>query len=162
MSWLRLRPGLLPGTALPGFERLDEDGTLHRLSDYAGRWLLLFFYPQDNSPGCIREACRFNDDLELFHALGAEVLGCSGQDAASHRLFRQACRLRYRLLSDPGRVLREAWQAPHMLRLVDGRCSYLVDPQGILRWVHHGPRPEEHPALALEALRKLNPPAKGT
>jgi peroxiredoxin Q/BCP len=155
MSWFRLRPGIQAGAHPPDFERLDEEGRAHRLSDYRGRWLLLFFYPQDNSPGCIREACRFNDDFEAFQELGADILGCSGQDAASHRVFRQACRLRYRLLSDPGRVLREAWQVPHFLRLIDGRCSYLIDPQGVLRWVHNDAgRPEEHSARALAFLKE--------
>jgi peroxiredoxin Q/BCP len=154
VSWLRLHPGLGPGAAAPAFALADEDGVLHRLEDYRGRWLLLFFYPQDGSPGCLREACRFNDALDDFRALGAEVLGCSGQGAASHRRFREACRLRYRLLTDPGRAVREAWQVPHFLRLIDGRCSYLVDPQGVLRWVHHDKAPETHVTGGLEFLRR--------
>lgn len=153
MSLLRLKPGLAPGAVLPGFALTDETGALHRLEDYRGRWLLLFFYPQDNSPGCIREACRFNDSLDEFRELGAEILGCSGQDAASHRGFREACRLRYRLLSDPGRVLREAWKVPHLLRLVDGRCSYLAGPDGTLRWVLNDANPERHVDGGLAFLR---------
>lgn len=155
MSWLRLRPGLAPGDPAPDFERLDEDGARHSLGAHAGRWLLVFFYPRDGSSGCMREACRFNDDFDAFQALGCDVLGCSGQDAESHRRFRQGCRLRYRLLSDPGRAMREAWKAPHFLRLLDGRCSYLIDPQGIVRWVYHNAgKPEEHSARALAFLKE--------
>ncbi len=155
MSWLRYRPGLRPGDQAPGFERLDEEGRLHRLEDYRGHWLLVFFYPQDGSSGCMREACRFNDDLDLFSELGCSVLGCSGQDAESHRRFRQGCRLRYRLLSDPGRVMREAWRTPHFLRLIDGRSSYLIDPQGIVRWAYSDAgKPEQHPARALAFLKE--------
>jgi peroxiredoxin Q/BCP len=155
VSWLRLGPGLRAGDPAPDFERSDEDGTLHRLSDYRGRWLLLFFYPEDNTPGCIREACRFNDDYDAFAAEGAVILGCSGQDAASHRRFREGCRLRYRLLTDPGRVLRDAYRVPTWFRLADGRCSYLIDPQGIIRWVFHSESdPEAHAVGALQHLRQ--------
>jgi peroxiredoxin Q/BCP len=146
---------LAPGDPAPDFERTDEDGALHRLRDYRGRWLLLFFYPEDNTPGCIREACRFNDEFDAFAELGAAILGCSGQDAASHRRFREGCRLRYRLLTDPGRVLREAYKVPTWLRFADGRCSYLIDPQGIVRWAFHSESdPEAHAAGALEQLRQ--------
>lgn len=156
MSWYRLKAGLQPGQAAPAFDGLDEEGQHQRLQDYRGRWLLLFFYPQDGSPGCIREACRFNDDFDAFSILGASLLGCSGQDAASHQRFREGCRLRYRLLTDPGRVIREAWQVPHIFRLIDGRCSFLIDPQGIVRWVYANARqPEQHSALALETLRRF-------
>jgi peroxiredoxin Q/BCP len=155
MALLRLAPGLKPGDPAPDFDRLDEDGARHTLGGYRGRWLVLFFYPKDNSSGCMKEACRFNDDFDLFQDLGADILGCSGQDAESHRRFRRGCRLRYRLLSDPGRAMRDAWQVPHFLRVLDGRCTFLIDPQGILRWVHNqASRPEEHSSRALAFLRQ--------
>jgi peroxiredoxin Q/BCP len=155
MSLWRFYPGLRPGDAAPDFECLDEEGRPHRLDWYRGRWLLLFFYPRDNTPVCVRQACAFNDSFDDFQTLGCDVLGCSGQDAGSHRRFRQACRLRYRLLSDPGRVLREAWKVPHFLRLIDGRCSFLIDPQGIVRWVYHKiGKPEQHSARALAFLKE--------
>lgn len=155
MSWLRLRPGLRVGRPVPDFDRLDEEGERHTLARYLGGWWLVFFYPRDGSSGCMREACRYNDDWDDFQALGCRVLGCSGQDAESHRRFRQGCRLRYRLLSDPGRVMREAWGVPHLFRLLDGRGSYLVDPQGVLRWACHDlRRPEAHSPRALAFLKE--------
>jgi peroxiredoxin Q/BCP len=155
LSILRLEPGLAPGDAAPAFDRLDSEGRQHRLFDYLGRWLVVFFYPKDNTPGCIREACRFGDDYDRFRELGAEVLGISGDDQASHVRFREGCRLRYQLLSDPDRAMREAWKVPHWLRLLDGRTTYVVDPQGIIRFVFNDrAQAEEHPVRALRFLKE--------
>ena len=155
MALLRLRPGLKAGDPAPDFDCPDEQGRRWRLADLRGRWLVLFFYPKDNTPICLKEACRFNDDYEDFSRLGAEVLGCSGQGAESHRLFSQACRLRYRLLTDQDGSLRRAFKVPDLLGFFPGRTTYLVDPQGLIRFVHddrvHG---DSHPALALAALRQ--------
>jgi peroxiredoxin Q/BCP len=155
MALLRLRPGLKVGDPAPDFDCPDEDGKRWSLAELKGRWLVLFFYPRDNTPICLKEACIFNDDYAEFRGLGAEVLGCSGQDAASHRRFRQACRLQYRLLSDVDGALRRAFKTPDLLGLFPSRTTYLVDPQGVIRFVHddraHG---DTHPALALKALRQ--------
>jgi peroxiredoxin Q/BCP len=155
LSLFRVRPGLAPGDAAPDFQLQDQDGRLHRLQDHAGRWLVVFFYPKDNTPGCIREACRFGDDYDRFRALGAEVLGVSGDDQASHQRFREGCRLRYPLLSDPGRVMREAWQVPHWMKAFDGRTTYVVGPQASIRFVFNDrARAEEHPQRALAFLEQ--------
>ena len=155
MSLFRFRPGLSPGDAAPAFELLDQDGRARRLQDHVGRWLVVFFYPKDNTPGCIREACRFGDDYDRFQALGAEVLGVSGDDQASHQRFRKGCRLRYPLLSDPGRVMREAWKVPHWLKTFDGRTTYVVDPQGSIGFVFNDrAQAEAHPVRALAFLEK--------
>jgi peroxiredoxin Q/BCP len=160
--WLRLRPGLKVGDAAPGFDLLDQDGRRHRLEDYRGRWLVVFFYPKDNTPGCIREACRFGDDYDQFRALGAEVLGVSGDGSESHQRFREGCRLRYQLLSDPGRVLREDWGLPHFFRRLDGRSTFVLDPAGIVRFVHNRrTRAEDHPVRALAFLQsQATPPQR--
>ncbi len=151
----RLWPGLKPGDAAPDFDLLDQDGRSHRATDYRGRWLVLFFYPKDNTPGCVREACRFGDDHQLFKDLGAEIVGISGDAQASHLSFRQTCRLRYDLLSDPERSVRDAWKVPHILRALEGRTTYVVDPQGIVRFVYDQRlKAEQHPVLALEFLRQ--------
>lgn len=152
---LRLRPGLKPGDHAPDFSLLDQDGRPHALGDYRGRWLVVFFYPKDNTPGCIREACRFGDDFDLFRELGADIVGISGDDPASHLRFRQSCRLRYDLLSDPGRRTREAWKVPHFLRALEGRTTYVVDPAGVIRFVFDQRlQAEEHPIRALAFLKQ--------
>jgi peroxiredoxin Q/BCP len=155
LSLFRFRPGLAVGDTAPGFDLLDQDGRARRLQDHAGRWLVVFFYPKDNTPGCIREACRFGDDYDRFQALGAEVLGVSGDDQASHQRFREGCRLRYPLLSDPGRVMREAWGVPHWLKALDGRTTYVVGPQGRIGFVFNDrAQAEAHPQRALAFLEK--------
>jgi len=102
----------------------------------------------------VREAARFSDDYDEFKALGAEVLGCSGQGAESHRSMRETGRLKYHLLCDEDRRLREAWLIPHFLRLSEGRVTVMVDPQGVVRYVHEDALDGEgHVALSLAFLR---------
>ena len=152
---VRLKPGLKLGDPAPDFSLIDQDGVQRSLADYRGRWLVVFFYPKDNTPGCIREACRFGDDHGLFQALGADIVGISGDDPASHRRFRQSCRLRYDLLSDPDRSMRQAWKVPHFLRALEGRTTYIVDPAGSIRFVFDQRlQAEEHPIRALSFLKQ--------
>jgi peroxiredoxin Q/BCP len=150
LSLWRFTPGLAVGDPAPPFDLEDAQGRRHSLQDYRGRWLVVFFYPKDNTPGCIREACRFGDDYDRFKAAGAEVLGVSGDDRDSHVRFRQGCRLRYQLLSDPQRAMREAWQVPHLFKAFNGRTTYIVDPEAKIAFVFSDrARAEEHPVLAL-------------
>lgn len=125
--------GLKPGSSAPEFDLLDESGARHTLADYRGRWLAVFFYPMDLTPVCVREACAFNDHWDSFKALGAEVLGCSTQDAASHRRMSAACRLRYPLLCDVDKAMRKAWNVCGLPGL--RRATFLVDPSGTVRFV---------------------------
>ncbi len=76
------------GDAAPTFELQDQDGVVHRLQDYAGRTLVLYFYPRDNTPGCTKEACSFRDEYADLAESGVEVLGVSTDSAASHTKFR--------------------------------------------------------------------------
>jgi peroxiredoxin Q/BCP len=155
MALLRMHTGLKPGDLAPPFDCLDEDSKRHQLADYAGRWLVLFFYPKDGTPICAKEACQFNEDWDSFQSLGADVLGCSVQDAESHRQFRKACRLRYRLLTDLEGAMLRAYQVPHVLGRFRGRSTFLIGPDGRVRFVHDD-RVDglSHPALALSALRQ--------
>lgn len=160
MTFLRWQPGLGVGDAAPDFDCPDEDGKQHRLADYRGRWLVLFFYPKDDTPICLKEACAFNDDWDEFRRLGAEVLGCSTQGAESHKRFREACRLRYRLLTDEHGRVRNAFKVPHLLGLFTARCTFLIDPQGSIRFTLQDQEDGlAHPARALEALRAAQAPA---
>lgn len=106
--WM-LRPGTqrTEGSAAPDFALQDQNGQTHRLSDYAGRWLVLYFYPRDDTPVCTREACRFRDDIGTLGKLDAAVVGVSVDSTRSHADFSRKYGLPFPLLSDPdGRTAR--------------------------------------------------------
>src|SRR3981081_2674381 len=92
---------LQPGDPAPQFTLADQDGTPVDLGAYRGRKVVVYFYPQGDTPGCTREACQFNDALSGFEGVGVEVLGISADDADSHRRFRAKYGLGFRLLTDP-------------------------------------------------------------
>jgi len=153
MTLWRFRRGLKVGDRAPAFDVPDETGERHHLSDYRGRWLVVFFYPLDNSPVCLREACAFNDQWDLFRGQGAEILGCSGQGAASHQDMSDACRLRYRLLCDVDGTMRKAWGVPMGFSFGGSRISFVVDSEGIVRFVFKNLiRGRDHAALTLKFL----------
>jgi peroxiredoxin Q/BCP len=99
--WM-LRPGgrLPEGSAAPDFSLQDQEGRTHRLGDYAGRWLVLYFYPKDDTPGCTKEACAFRDNFAQLDRLDAKVFGISRDDAARHVKFKEKFNLNFPLLSD--------------------------------------------------------------
>lgn len=146
------------GDRAPAFSLPDQDGKVHSLGDYAGRWVLLYFYPKDNTPGCTKEACAIRDAWSDFGRLGAAVLGVSKDSVTSHRGFADKHRLPFTLLSDEGREMIAAygaWQKKKMAgREYMGivRMSYLVDPEGRIAKVYPKVKPEGH---ALEVLRDL-------
>ena len=134
-----------------------DDGTAveasRQLSDFADRWLVLYFYPRDFTEGCTIEARGFQRDLQAFHRAGAEVVGVSADSAESHAEFCGSEALAYPLLSDPGGVVSKrygSWIPPF-----SQRHTFLIDPEGVLRerWV--AVRPSGHSQEVLAALRQL-------
>jgi len=97
------------GDKAPGFTLPDENGKMVSLSDYAGKWLVVYFYPKDDTPGCTKEACDFTDNVNEFAGLNAEVVGISRDDAASHQKFMLKYNLGVTLLSDPDHAIHEAY-----------------------------------------------------
>lgn len=150
---------LLVGGAAPDFTLEDQDGTLVRLADYRGRWLVLYSYPRDNTPGCTQEAKDFSGLLEEFRALGAEVMGVSPDKPACHRGFQEKQGLGLRLLSDPGHLMLEPWGAWGLKKFMGReflgvlRTTWLVDPQGgvAARWSKV--KVKGHAQEVLETLR---------
>lgn len=120
------------GEAAPAFQLPDQNGKLHSLSDYPGRWVVLYFYPKDDTPGCTQEACAFRDDLHKLTALGAQVIGVSVDDTGSHAKFSQKYHLPFPLLADKGGKTAENYGALLNLGLVKfaRRYTFLIDPQG--------------------------------
>ena len=92
---------LVVGRKAPAFTLPDQDGQKVKLSDLKGRWVVLYFYPNDDTPGCTTQACEFTAGIKGFESIDATVLGCSGNSAESHRKFIAKYKLKVRLLSDP-------------------------------------------------------------
>ena len=107
------------GKKAPDFELPDQDGVMHKLSDYAGKKVILYFYPKDNTPGCTKQACGFSERYPQFAEKGAVILGVSKDSVASHKRFEEKYGLAFTLLADPERKVIEKylWASlgPHIL-----------------------------------------------
>ena len=126
---------LSSGDRAPQIALTDQNGVERRSDQLAGKALVLFFYPKDDTPGCTMEACAFRDSYADLQALGAEVWGVSGDDAGSHQRFASRHNLPYPLLVDRGNQLRKALGVPAVLGLLPGRVTYVVDGEGVIRHV---------------------------
>ncbi len=124
------------GSQAPDFDLEDQTGTHHRLSDYRGRWVVLYFYPKDDTPGCTKEACGFRDAGAALAELDAVVLGVSADDRESHARFATKYQLDFPLLVDPDKQVLEAYHAYGEKRMYGRvyqgvlRVTYLIGPDG--------------------------------
>jgi len=129
---------LAKGTKAPYFEGHDEDGNLVKLTDFAGKKLVLYFYPKDSTPGCTAEACDLRDNYERFLALGYNVIGVSRDSAASHKKFIEKYELPFHLIADTDLVILkayEAWGEKKMYgKVTEGtlRTTYVIDENGVI------------------------------
>ena len=145
------------GDKAPDFELATSSGETVRLSDYLGKkTVVLYFYPKDFSPGCTKEACAFRDNYELFKDAGAEVIGVSSDTMESHSSFSAKLSLPFKLLSDKGGKVRETFGVPSSLGMVPGRVTYVIDKQGIVRYIFNSQiNPERHMEESLNIVRSL-------
>ena len=126
------------GTPAPYFEGHNENGDLMRLTDYAGKKLVLYFYPKDSTPGCTAEACDLRDNYERFLALGYEVLGVSRDSAASHQRFIAKYELPFHLIADTDLSILKAYEAWGKKKMygkeTEGtlRTTYVIDENGVI------------------------------
>jgi peroxiredoxin Q/BCP len=122
----------------PDFSLPDQHGKLHQLADYHGKWLVLYFYPKDDTPGCTKQACTFRDDIVSLRKLGAEVVGVSVDDSASHAEFAKKYKLPFPLLADPqGDVAARYGSITNLVMLKFAkRNTFLIDPQGKIAKVY--------------------------
>lgn len=126
------------GTQAPDFELPDQNGAMHRLKDYRGKKVILYFYPKDNTPGCTKQACGFSERYPQITEKGAVVLGVSKDSVASHKRFEEKYGLVFPLLADPERKVIEAydvWKEKKNYGKVSMgvvRTTYLIDENGII------------------------------
>ena len=160
MGWLdRLgggEAGVKAGERAPEFTLPDADGKPVRLADFRGRPLVLYFYPQDETPGCTKEACSFRDQFEDFRDAGAAVVGVSSDSSESHRKFAARHRLPFTLLADTDGRVREQYRIPKTLGLLPGRVTFVIDADGVVRHQFNSQlAATRHVAEALRVVREI-------
>jgi len=149
------------GDVAPDFSLPDQDGAAVSLADYSGSWVVLYFYPRDDTPGCTAEACEFTEGIETFRGLDASVLGCSPDSAETHRKFIEKYRLAVRLLSDPDHLAMEpfgAWGEKNMYGKVTVgviRSTVIIDPEGRIAHRWKRVKAKGHAAKVRERLAAL-------
>ena len=142
----------------PDFALKDSEGVEHALADYIGKWVVLYFYPKDDTPGCTIEACGMRDSRDDLIALGTEVIGVSRDDAASHEKFKAKYNLNFTLLSDPDHKTMEAygaWGAKMFGKIGVQRKTFIIDPQGQVVKVYGRVTPVGHGDQVVAELKSL-------
>jgi peroxiredoxin Q/BCP len=146
----------------PNFELADQDGKIQKLEDYSGKWVVLYVYPRDNTPGCTKEACNFRDERDVIAKEGnATVIGLSKDSVASHKKFADKHHLNFTLLSDPEHTLIEAlgaWKPKKFMgREMMGvhRNTYIIDPSGKIAKEYLGVNPVTHASEIIDDLKTL-------
>jgi peroxiredoxin Q/BCP len=145
------------GEPAPTFSLPDQHGTLHALDDYRGQWVVLYFYPKADTPGCTREACAFRDDLHKLKKLGAQVLGVSVDDSDSHAKFAEKYHLPFPLLADAGGNTAAAYGALTNLGLfrIAKRHTFLIDPAGNVAKIYTKVDTSRHSQEIIDDLTRL-------
>jgi len=158
------RSGEVPqvGKPAPDFSLPDQNSKLHELKDYRGKWLVLYFYPKDDTPGCTQEACAFRDDLHQIVELGAQVVGVSVDDTSSHAEFAKKYSLPFPLLSD--KTTETAAKYGALMNLifmkVARRYTFLVDPHGNVAKVYLSVETSRHSKQIIDDLKILTSGSK--
>lgn len=141
------------GQTAPDFTLSDQDGIAVTLSKLRGGWVVVYFYPKDDTPGCTAESCSFRDSFESFTDVGAQVIGISSDSVESHKAFAQKHNLPFTLLADVGSTVRKQFGVTKTLGLLPGRVTYVIDPDGIVRRVFSSQfKPKKHIDEALAVI----------
>lgn len=145
------------GQRAPAFTLPDQNSKTHALANYAGEWVVLYFYPKDDTPGCTKEACSFRDDLFQLEKLGAKVLGASVDDTESHAKFAQKYHLPFPLLADKDGKVAASYGALTNLGLIKiaKRYTFLIDPQGNIAKTYLSVDTSRHSQEIIDDLKQL-------
>jgi len=155
-----LADGVAPavGKPAPAFKLQDQAGKWHSLADYKGKWVALYFYPKDDTPGCTTQACGFRDNIFAFNKEGAVILGISVDEVASHKEFAEKHSLPFTLLADSDKavtrsygVLKTYMGVMEMAR----RDTFIIDPQGRVAKHYESVDPEGHSQVVLGDIKAL-------
>lgn len=149
------------GEAAPAFTLVDQHGATHSLGDYGGRWLVLYFYPKNDTPGCTTEACNFRDDIFKFREMGVAIAGVSLDDVESHQAFAEKYSLPFTLLSDAGKTVSRAYGVLTRMGPLSfaRRETFIIDPQGRVAKHYGRVNPDNHSEEVLRDLSVLMNPS---
>ena len=141
----------------PDFHLVDAYGDTHALADYQGGWLIIYFYPKDNTPGCTKEACTIRDDSEKFAALNTKVIGVSTDNGKSHLKFTEQQSLPFTLLADTDGKVSSSYGALFKLGPLKfcKRHSFIIDPSGKVVKIYRSVSPSMHSQELLQDLQQL-------
>jgi peroxiredoxin Q/BCP len=149
------------GSFAPDFTLPDQEGSMHTLSAQKGHWVLVYFYPKDDTPGCTMQACAIRDDYPMFEKLNATVFGISADSIKSHGKFVEKYHLPFTVLSDEEKKTLTAygvWQKKSFLgKSYMGilRTSFLVDPKGKIAKIYEKVKPADHADAVLRDLKEF-------
>jgi peroxiredoxin Q/BCP len=145
------------GEAAPDFELKDQDGEMHSIEDYRGKWVALYFYPKDDTPGCTTEACEFRDNIFAFRNANCQILGVSLDDEESHKDFSEKYGLPFPLLADTEGTTADAYgvKSKMMGFTVAKRQTFLIDPDGNVAKHYEKVDPATHSKQILADLEEL-------
>lgn len=145
------------GNPAPEFELPDQTGELHSLEDYRDQWVVLYFYPKDDTPGCTTEACEFRDNIFAFKRLNAQIVGVSLDDVDSHKAFADEYNLSFPLLADTDGYAADAYGVKTRMMgwTVAKRQTFIINPQGIVVKHYRKVDPDVHSQEVLADLKAL-------
>jgi peroxiredoxin Q/BCP len=146
------------GEPAPDFELPDQEGQLHSLEDYRDSWVVLYFYPKDETPGCTTEACEFRDDIFAYRKLDAQIIGVSLDDVDSHSKFAENHGLPFPLLADTEGAVAEAYgvKTRKFGFAMANRETFIIDPEGTIAKHYDDVDPGSHSAEVLDDLKALS------
>ena len=150
------------GQTAPDFSLRDQNGEMRSLSAYRRHWVVLYFYPKDDTPGCTQEACRFRDDIPALKKLDTEVLGVSVDNPESHARFSSKYSLPFPLLADTDGTVARQYGALWSLAFIRfaKRHSFIIDPQGKIAKIYRQVRSETHSQEVIQDLKALQRPGR--
>ena len=147
--------GLQVGDKAPNFTLQDQNNVTHTLSDYEGQWLVLYFYPKDDTPGCTTQACDFRDAVKRIIASKSVVFGLSLDNVRSHKLFAEKYNLPFSLLADETGEVSELYDSLNKFFKVAKRNTFIVDPKGNIAKIYLSVNPKTHAEMVLNDLNSL-------
>jgi thioredoxin-dependent peroxiredoxin len=151
------------GQPAPAFKLQDQDGKWHSLGDYKGKWVAVYFYPKDDTPGCTTQACSFRDNIFAFNKEGAVILGISVDDVESHKKFAEKHGLPFALLADADKAVAKQYGVLKNYGVAEfaRRDTFIIDPEGRVAKHYESVKPDGHSQVVLEDIKALKSKSSG-